>query len=114
MRRQLEIRSVVDQVHAELLERIVAGELAPGSRLRQEALADELGVPLLEPHEMPAMTARERGKQRVALEFERELLACRRFAVARQVANALSRFMGDASASTPRKLFGKAAAIFTA
>ncbi|HEX5469489.1 MAG TPA: GntR family transcriptional regulator [Gaiellaceae bacterium] len=44
MRRQLEIRSVVDQVHAELLERIVAGELAPGSRLRQEALADELGV----------------------------------------------------------------------
>jgi len=44
VRRQLEIRSVVDQVHAELLERIVAGELAPGSRLRQEALADELGV----------------------------------------------------------------------
>jgi DNA-binding GntR family transcriptional regulator len=44
VKRQLEIRSVVDQVHAELLERIVAGELAPGSRLRQEALADELGV----------------------------------------------------------------------
>jgi DNA-binding GntR family transcriptional regulator len=44
VRRQLEIRSVVDQVHAELLERIVAGELPPGSRLRQEALADELGV----------------------------------------------------------------------
>ena len=44
MKRQLEIRSVVDQVHAELLERIVAGELPPGSRLRQEALADELGV----------------------------------------------------------------------
>jgi DNA-binding GntR family transcriptional regulator len=42
--RQLEIRSVVDQVHAELFERIVAGELPPGSRLRQEALADELGV----------------------------------------------------------------------
>ena len=44
MRRQLEIRSVVDQVHGELLERIVAGELPPGARLRQEALAEELGV----------------------------------------------------------------------
>ena len=44
MSRQLQIRSVVDQVHADLLERIVAGELAPGSRLRQEALAAELGV----------------------------------------------------------------------
>jgi DNA-binding GntR family transcriptional regulator len=42
--RQLEIRSVVDQVHEELLQRIVAGELPPGSRLRQEALAEELGV----------------------------------------------------------------------
>jgi DNA-binding GntR family transcriptional regulator len=44
MSRQLQIRSVVDQVHADLLERIVAGELSPGSRLRQEALAAELGV----------------------------------------------------------------------
>jgi DNA-binding GntR family transcriptional regulator len=44
MSRQLQIQSVVDQVHAELLERIVAGELAPGARLRQEALAAELGV----------------------------------------------------------------------
>jgi DNA-binding GntR family transcriptional regulator len=44
VKRQLDIRSVVDQVHAELLERIVAGELPPGSRLRQEALAEELGV----------------------------------------------------------------------
>ena len=44
MSRQLEIKSVVDQVHAELLERIVAGELPPGARLRQEALAEELGV----------------------------------------------------------------------
>lgn len=44
MKRQLEIKSVVDQVHGELLERIVAGELPPGSRLRQEALAEELGV----------------------------------------------------------------------
>lgn len=42
--RQLEIRSVVDQVHEELLQRIVAGELPPGCRLRQEALAEELGV----------------------------------------------------------------------
>jgi DNA-binding GntR family transcriptional regulator len=42
--RQLEIRSVVDDVHEAILERIVAGELAPGTRLRQEALADELGV----------------------------------------------------------------------
>jgi DNA-binding GntR family transcriptional regulator len=41
---QLEIRSVVDDVHEALLERIVSGELAPGARLRQEALADELGV----------------------------------------------------------------------
>jgi DNA-binding GntR family transcriptional regulator len=41
---QLEIRSVVDQVHEELLQRIVAGELPPGSRLRQEALAEEHGV----------------------------------------------------------------------
>jgi DNA-binding GntR family transcriptional regulator len=41
---QIEIRSVVDQVHGALLERIVAGELPPGSRLRQEALAEELGV----------------------------------------------------------------------
>jgi DNA-binding GntR family transcriptional regulator len=41
---QLEIRSVVDDVHEALLGRIVAGELAPGSHLRQEALADELGV----------------------------------------------------------------------
>jgi DNA-binding transcriptional regulator YhcF (GntR family) len=44
VKRQLEIKSVVDQVHAELLERIVAGELPPGARLRQEALAEELGV----------------------------------------------------------------------
>jgi DNA-binding GntR family transcriptional regulator len=42
--RQLQIRSVVDQVHADLFERIVAGELPAGSRLRQEALAAELGV----------------------------------------------------------------------
>jgi DNA-binding GntR family transcriptional regulator len=41
---QLEIRSVVDEVHDVLLGRIVASELAPGTRLRQEALADELGV----------------------------------------------------------------------
>jgi DNA-binding GntR family transcriptional regulator len=41
---RLRIKSVVDQVHAELLERIVAGELPPGARLRQEALAEELGV----------------------------------------------------------------------
>ena len=31
--------------------------------------------PLLEPHEMPAVAARERGKQRVALEFQHQLLA---------------------------------------
>ena len=42
--RQLEIRSVVDDVHEALLERIVAGDLPPGTRLRQEALAEELGV----------------------------------------------------------------------
>jgi DNA-binding GntR family transcriptional regulator len=42
--RQLEIRSVGDDVHEALLGRIVAGELAPGTRLRQAALAEELGV----------------------------------------------------------------------
>lgn len=42
--RPLQIRSVADQVYAVLLERIVAGELRPGSHLRQEALAEELGV----------------------------------------------------------------------
>jgi DNA-binding GntR family transcriptional regulator len=42
--RPLEIRSVADQVYAVLLERIVAGELRPGSHLRQEALAADLGV----------------------------------------------------------------------
>jgi DNA-binding GntR family transcriptional regulator len=44
VRPHLEIRSVVDDVHEALLERIVVGELAPGSPLRQEVLADELGV----------------------------------------------------------------------
>src|SRR5919108_39611 len=43
-RGQIEIRSVVDHVHGALLERIVAGDLPPGARLRQEALAEELGV----------------------------------------------------------------------
>jgi DNA-binding GntR family transcriptional regulator len=42
--RPLAVRSVVDQVHARLLERIVAGDVPPGSRLPQEALAAEMGV----------------------------------------------------------------------
>jgi DNA-binding GntR family transcriptional regulator len=42
--RQLDIRSVGDDVHEALLERIVTGDRAPGTRLRQAALADELGV----------------------------------------------------------------------
>ena len=40
----LQIETVVDRVYAALRERIVAGELPRGSKLRQEALAEELGV----------------------------------------------------------------------
>jgi len=40
----LQIRSVVDQVYAAVRARILSGELPRGSRLRQAALADELGV----------------------------------------------------------------------
>ena len=40
----LRIQSVVDHVYAALRERILAGELARGTRLRQASLADELGV----------------------------------------------------------------------
>ncbi len=40
----LQIESVVDQVYAVLRRRILDGELPRGARLRQEALADELGV----------------------------------------------------------------------
>ena len=41
---QLQIESVVDQVYAVLRRRILDGGLARGARLRQEALAEELGV----------------------------------------------------------------------
>lgn len=40
----LHIESVVDRVYAVLRQRIVGGELARGARLRQEALAEELGI----------------------------------------------------------------------
>src|SRR5437667_6981136 len=40
----LQIQSVVDQVYAAVRSRILSGELAAGSRLRQTSLADELGV----------------------------------------------------------------------
>ena len=40
----LQIQSVVDQVYAAVRARILSGELARGSRLRQAALAEELGV----------------------------------------------------------------------
>jgi DNA-binding GntR family transcriptional regulator len=40
----LQIQSVVDQVYAAVRGRILSGELSRGSRLRQAALADELGV----------------------------------------------------------------------
>ena len=40
----LQIESVVDRVYAALRARIVDGDLGRGTRLRQEALADELGV----------------------------------------------------------------------
>ncbi|MDX6547863.1 MAG: hypothetical protein QOG33_1413 [Gaiellales bacterium] len=42
--RPLQIQSVVDHVYAALRERILAGDLARGTRLRQALLADELGV----------------------------------------------------------------------
>jgi DNA-binding GntR family transcriptional regulator len=40
----LQIQSVVDQVYAVVRARILSGELPGGSRLRQTALAQELGV----------------------------------------------------------------------
>jgi DNA-binding GntR family transcriptional regulator len=40
----LQIQSVVDHVYAALRERILSGDLARGTRLRQAMLADELGV----------------------------------------------------------------------
>lgn len=40
----LQIESIADRVYAVLRERIVNGELVLGERLRQEALAEELGV----------------------------------------------------------------------
>jgi DNA-binding GntR family transcriptional regulator len=40
----LQIESVVDQVYTVVRARILSGELAGGSRLRQNALAQELGV----------------------------------------------------------------------
>lgn len=42
--KQLPRRSLRETVYAALLESIVTGELAPGERLRDEALAAELGV----------------------------------------------------------------------
>ena len=42
--RQLVVRSVADQVYAVLLQRIVSGAIPAGAHLRQEPLADELGV----------------------------------------------------------------------
>jgi DNA-binding GntR family transcriptional regulator len=42
--RRIEVKSVVDQVYVAVRERILTGELARGSRLRQEELAAELGV----------------------------------------------------------------------
>jgi DNA-binding GntR family transcriptional regulator len=41
---RLDVESVVDRVYAVLRARILAGELEPGRRLRQEALAEQLGV----------------------------------------------------------------------
>jgi DNA-binding GntR family transcriptional regulator len=40
----LQIQSVVDQVYAAVRARILSGDLPRGARLRQAALADELGV----------------------------------------------------------------------
>ena len=41
---RIEVRSVVDQVYAAVRARILAGDLPPGGRLRQEELAADLGV----------------------------------------------------------------------
>jgi DNA-binding GntR family transcriptional regulator len=41
---RIQITSIVDRVYDVLRERIIEGELEGGARLRQEALADELGV----------------------------------------------------------------------
>lgn len=41
---RLRILSVVDHVYEALRERILAGSIPPGTRLRQAALAEELGV----------------------------------------------------------------------
>ena len=41
---RIQRKTAVDLVAESLRERILSGELAPGSALRQEALADELGV----------------------------------------------------------------------
>lgn len=40
----VDVGSVADRVHRALRARILAGELAPGARLHQEALSAELGV----------------------------------------------------------------------
>src|SRR5947207_1899451 len=42
--RPLEIQSVVDQVYAAVRARILSGELPRGSKLPQNALAEDLGV----------------------------------------------------------------------
>jgi DNA-binding GntR family transcriptional regulator len=41
---RLAVESVVDRVYAVIRSRILSGQLEPGRRLRQEALAEELGV----------------------------------------------------------------------
>ncbi len=41
---RIEVVSIVDRVYDALRARILDGSVAPGARLRQEALADELGV----------------------------------------------------------------------
>jgi DNA-binding GntR family transcriptional regulator len=41
---RIEVVSIVDRVYDALRARILDGTVPPGSRLRQEQLADELGV----------------------------------------------------------------------
>jgi DNA-binding GntR family transcriptional regulator len=41
---RLRIRSVVDQVYDALLQRVLSGDIPPGTRLSQGALAEEMGV----------------------------------------------------------------------
>lgn len=81
------------------------------------SLRNSYAEALLQAHEIAAVASDKGGKQRVALEFERYLLAAGRIDLAicvpaAQWARAFSG-KGAALSNTPFKLFGKTDAIFT-